>query len=237
VALEVVNVYEHPHYKNVYVIEFEDGSAKLATKNLVPGKKVYGEKLYQWEGEEYREWNIYRSKLAAALVKGIEVLPIKPGDSLLYLGAATGTTPSHISDIIGPEGRLYGVEFAPRVMREFVNLAEQRPNIFPILGDARKPWEYRHLVELTDGLYADVAQPNQAEIVADNADYILKDGGYMLMTIKARSVDVTKSPEEVFKKEIEVLRNRGFEILDIVHLDPFDKDHAMIYAKFHKKEG
>jgi fibrillarin-like pre-rRNA processing protein len=236
-ALEVVKVYEHPHYKNVYIVELEDGSVRLATKNMVPGKRVYGEKLYQWEGEEYREWNIYRSKLAAALVKGIETLPIKPGDSILYLGAATGTTPSHISDMIGPEGRLYGVEFAPRVMRELVTLAEERKNLFPILGDARKPREYRHLAEATDGLYADVAQPNQAEIVADNADFFLKDGGYMLMAIKARSVDVTKSPEEVFRREIEILKQRGFEILDIVHLDPFDKDHAMIYARFHRRKG
>ncbi|NPA84448.1 MAG: fibrillarin-like rRNA/tRNA 2'-O-methyltransferase [Crenarchaeota archaeon] len=235
--IEVVKVYEHPHYKNVYVVELEDGSVRLATKNLVPGQRVYGERLFQWEGEEYREWNVYRSKLAAALVKGIEELPIKPGDSILYLGAATGTTPSHISDIIGEKGRLYGVEFAPRVMREFVNLAESRKNIFPILGDARKPREYRHLAELTDGLYADVAQPNQAEIVADNADFFLKNGGYMLMAIKARSVDVTKSPEEVFRREVQLLKDRGFEIVDIVHLDPFDKDHAMIYARYKGKKN
>ncbi|ALU11862.1 SAM-dependent methyltransferase [Ignicoccus islandicus DSM 13165] len=234
-VIEVVNIYEHPKYPNVYIVELEDGSVKLATKNLTPGKRVYGEKLYKWEDGEYREWNIFRSKLAAALAKGLEELPIKRGDKILYLGAATGTTPSHISDIIGEEGKLYGVEFAPRVMREFVVLAEERKNIFPILGDARKPREYRHLVELTDGLYADVAQPNQAEIVADNADFFLKDGGYMLMAIKARSVDVTKSPEEVFRRELLTLKERGFEILDIVHLDPFDKDHAMIYARFHKK--
>ncbi len=234
-AIEVVNIYEHPKYPNVYIVELEDGSVRLATKNLVPGKRVYGEKLYKWDDGEYREWNIYRSKLAAALVKGLEELPIKKGDKILYLGAATGTTPSHISDIIGEEGKLYGVEFAPRVMREFVVLAEERKNMIPILGDARKPREYRHLVELTDGLYADVAQPNQAEIVADNADFFLKDGGYMLMAIKARSVDVTKSPEEVFRRELTTLKERGFEILDIVHLDPFDKDHAMIYARFHKK--
>lgn len=234
-VIEVVNIYEHPRYPNVYIVELEDGSVRLATKNLTPGKRVYGEKLYKWEDGEYREWHIYRSKLAAALVKGLEELPVKRGDKILYLGAATGTTPSHISDIIGEEGKLYGVEFAPRVMREFVVLAEERKNVFPILGDARKPREYRHLVELTDGLYADVAQPNQAEIVADNADFFLKDGGYMLMAIKARSVDVTKSPEEVFRRELMTLKERGFEIIDIVHLDPFDKDHAMIYARFHKK--
>ncbi len=233
--VEVTKVYEHPQYKHVYIVEFEDGSARLATKNLVPGHRVYGERLFKWEDVEYREWNIYRSKLAAALAKGLEEMPIKPGDKILYLGAATGTTPSHVSDIIGEKGRLYGVEFAPRVMREFVTLAEIRKNLYPILGDARKPHEYRHLVELVDGLYADVAQPDQAEIVAENADWFLRDGGYMLMAIKARSVDVTKSPEEVFRKQIETLKERGFEIIDIVHLDPFDKDHAMVYARFHRK--
>jgi len=233
-SLEVVSVEEHPQYPRVYIVELEDGSVRLATENLVPGRRVYGEKLYQWEGTEYREWNIYRSKLAAALVKGIEELPVKEGDKVLYLAAATGTTPSHVSDIIGEEGKLYGVEFAPRVMREFVALAEERKNMFPILGDARRPKEYRHVVEAVDGIYADVAQPNGAEIVVDNAKFFLKDGGYMLMAIKARSVDVTKSPEEVFRREIEVLKEGGFEIADIVHLDPFDRDHAMIHATFRR---
>lgn len=232
---EVVDVYEHEKYRNVYVVELDDGTTKISTKNLVPGRRVYGERLFKFRDAEYREWNPYRSKLAAALLKGIEELPIKPGDRVLYLGVATGTTASHVSDIVGGEGRIFGVEFAPRVMREFVVLASERRNLFPILADARKPQEYRHIVPGVDGMYADVAQPEQAGLVADNADFFLKDGGYLLLAIKARSVDVTMEPSEVYKREMNILKERGFEIVDVVHLEPFDRDHAMVYARFKRR--
>ncbi len=232
---EVVRVYEHPQYPRVYVVELDDGSLRLATENLVPGQRVYGERLYKYQDKEYREWNAYRSKLAAALLKGLEELPIKEGHKILYLGIAAGTTASHVSDIVGKNGMVYGIEFAPRVMRELIVVCKDRRNILPILGDARKPHMYRHLVEQVDGIYCDVAQPEQASLLADNADMFLKDGGYILLAIKARSIDVTKSPSEVYKKEIDTLKERGFEIVDVVHLEPFDRDHAMVYARYHKK--
>jgi fibrillarin-like pre-rRNA processing protein len=234
--MEVVSVKEHPKWKGVYVVELEDGSLRIATKNLVPGQRVYGEKLYNFEGVEYREWNAYRSKLAGALLKGLLELPIKEGDKILYLGIASGTTASHISDIIGPKGKIFGIEFAPRVMRDLLVIVAKRKNIYPILADARFPENYRHLVEACDGLYADVAQPEQAKIVVRNAKLFLKDGGYMLMAVKARSIDVTLEPSEVYKREIDTLMENGFEIVDVVHLDPFDRDHAMIYAKYHREK-
>ena len=232
----IVNVYEHPKYKNVYVIELDDGSSRLATINLVPGRRVYGEHLYKWEGVEYREWNAYRSKLAAALVKGLKELPVIPAQRILYLGAGSGTTVSHVSDIVGLKGRIYAVEFAPRVMRELVAVADERPNIIPILGDARMPKKYRMIVEAVDGIYADVAQPEQAGLVADNAEMFLKDRGWLLLAIKARSIDVTAEPSEIYKREIDTLKSRGFEIVDVVHLEPFDRDHAMVYAIYHRKK-
>ncbi len=234
--MEVVSIKEHPKWKDVYIVELEDGSLRIATKNLVPGQRVYGERLYTYEGVEYREWNAYRSKLAGALLKGLVELPVKRGDYILYLGIASGTTASHISDIIGNEGKIFGIEFAPRVIRDLLVVVAQRKNIYPILGDARFPENYRHLVEACNGLYADVAQPDQAEIVVRNAKLLLKDGGYMLMAVKARSIDVTLEPSEVYKKEVETLKKGGFEIIDVVHLDPFDRDHAMIYAKFHRED-
>ena len=235
-SISPVNLYEHPKYKNVYVVELEDGSTRLATKNLVPGKRVYGEHLFKWKDEEYREWNAYRSKLAAALLKGLKELPVTEGQKILYLGAGSGTTVSHVSDLIGRKGVVYAVEFAPRVMRELIVVADDRPNVIPILDDARFPTRYRVIVEMVDGIYADVAQPEQAGIVADNADMFLKDGGWLLLAIKARSIDVTAEPSEVYKREIETLSKRGFEIIDVVHLEPFDKDHAMVYARFRRSK-
>ncbi|MCC6043502.1 MAG: fibrillarin-like rRNA/tRNA 2'-O-methyltransferase [Desulfurococcaceae archaeon] len=230
-----VSIKPHDKYRGVYVVELEDGGIRLATKNLVPGHRVYGERLFKLEGVEYREWNAFRSKLAGALLNGLADQPISEGDKILYLGVASGTTASHISDIIGSKGRIYGLDIAPRVMREFIMVAEIRKNLYPILADARKPQEYRHVVELVDGIYADIAQPEQASIVADNADMFLKDGGYLLLAIKARSIDVTKEPSEIYKREINTLKERGFEIVSVVHLEPYDKDHAMILARYHRK--
>ncbi len=232
---EVSKVEKHPQYEGVYIVELEDGSTRLATVNLTPGRRVYGEWLFKVGDVEYREWNAYRSKLAAALLKGIKELVIKKGSKVLYLGAGSGTTPSHVSDLVGNEGIVYAVEFAPRVMRELINVAEVRKNLVPILGDARFPQRYAYIVDEVDVLYADVAQPEQASLVNINAKYFLKDGGYLYLAIKARSIDVTKEPDEVYKREIDTLIKGGFEIVDVVHLDPFDRDHAMVLARYKRK--
>ncbi|OYT51351.1 MAG: fibrillarin [Desulfurococcales archaeon ex4484_204] len=229
---EVVRVEEHPTYTGVYVVELEDGSTRLATRNLAPGRRVYGEWLFRVGSDEYREWNAYRSKLAAALLKGIKELVIKEGCRVLYLGAGSGTTPSHVSDLVGANGLVYAVEFAPRVMRELITVAEHRSNLIPVLADARFPQRYAHIVDVADIIYADVAQPEQAALVNVNARQFLKDGGYLYLAIKARSIDVTKEPNVVYKREIDTLKSGGFEMIDVVHLDPFDKDHAMVLAQY-----
>ncbi len=230
--VEVVSVREHSNYRRVYVVELEDGSLRLATKNLTPGRRVYGEWLFNYGNVEYREWNHIRSKLAASLYKGIRELAIGVGSRVLYLGAGSGTTVSHVSDIVEHEGRIYAVEFAPRVMRELVTVADYRKNVVPILADARFPERYSLLVPQVDVLYADIAQPEQANIVVANARLFLKSGGYLYLAIKARSIDVTKEPDEIYVREIRTLEANGFRILDVVHLDPYDKDHAMVFATY-----
>lgn len=232
---EVVRVYPHDKWHGVYVVELNDGSLRIATKNLVPGQRVYGERLFKYGDVEYREWNPYRSKLAGALLKGLEEIPVKEGDKILYLGIASGTTASHISDIIGANGIIYGVEFAPRVLRDLLAVVRERKNINPILADARFPEKYRALIDSVNGLYADVAQPDQASIVVRNAKLFLEEGGYLLLAIKARSIDVTLEPSDIYRKEINTLIEGGFEIIDVVHLDPFDRDHAMVYARYKRR--
>jgi len=230
----LIKVYQHERFEGVYWAELEDGSQRLATINLAPGFKVYGEPLITYNEVEYRLWNAYRSKLAAAILKGISEVPIKPNCKVLYLGAATGTTASHVSDIVGKNGIVYCVEFAPRVVRELINVCEHRKNMIPILADARHPQLYRTLVPEVDVIYCDVAQPEQAKLLADNADMFLKSSGAIMLAIKARSVDVTLEPSEVYKREIDTLKRRGFNIISTVHLEPFDKAHAMVVAKFEK---
>ncbi|MCS7123918.1 MAG: fibrillarin-like rRNA/tRNA 2'-O-methyltransferase [Candidatus Bathyarchaeota archaeon] len=224
----------HPEFPQIYVAVLDDGTERLATRNLAPGRTVYGEKLVRFEGVEYRLWDPFRSKLAAAILKGIKTVPIEPGHQVLYLGAASGTTASHVSDIVGERGHVYCVEFAARALRELLNnVCPYRLNMTPILEDARFPERYAPFIRgKVDDIYCDIAQPEQAKILADNADLYLKNGGWIMLAVKAQSIDVTKEPSEVYRRELKVLESRGFKIVDVVHLEPYDKAHVMIVAKF-----
>ena len=223
----------HPQFGEVYQVTLEDGAQRLATRNLAPGRTVYGERLIRFKRVEYRVWDAFRSKLAAAILKGVKTVPITPGSRVLYLGAASGTTPSHVSDIVGEEGHVYCVEFASRSLRELVNnVAAYRLNMSPFLEDARFPEKYAMFIAgKVDCVYCDVAQPEQAKILADNADVFLKPAGWVMLAVKAQSIDVTKDPAAIYKQEAKVLKRRGFRVEEIVRLEPYDKAHAMIVAQ------
>jgi fibrillarin-like pre-rRNA processing protein len=227
-----VDVRRDNKFEGVYWVTLEEGNRRLATKNLAPTVSVYGERLVKDNGNEYRTWDAYRSKLSAAILRHLDTLPIRPGTSVLYLGSASGTTASHVSDIVEEQGRVYCVDFAQRSMRELIDtLCEHRTNVYPILADARMPDKYKSIAGPVDVIYSDVAQPEQAKILADNADLFLKPNGSALIAIKSRSVDVTMEPSDVFKQEIEVLRRRNFSMIQTVRLEPYEKDHAMVYLK------
>jgi fibrillarin-like pre-rRNA processing protein len=223
----------HSQFKEIYQAFLEDGTQRLATRNLTPGRTVYGERLIRFKKVEYRVWDAFRSKLAAAIIKGVQTVPITLGSRVLYLGAASGTTPSHVSDIVGEEGHVYCVEFASRSIRDLVNnVAAYRLNMLPFLEDARFPEKYAMFIpEKVDCVYCDVAQPEQAKLLADNADMLLKPAGWVMLAVKAQSIDVTKDPLTIYKQEAKVLKTRGFDIKEIVRLEPYDKAHAMIVAQ------
>jgi len=226
-----INVEPHPSFREIFWITLEDGSKRLGTKNLAPGHAVYGERLVKFHGIEYRVWDAFRSKLAAAILKGLETVPIQPGHKVLYLGAASGTTASHVSDIVGEEGYVYCVEFAARSIRDLVNnVCAFRVNMSPILADARLPERYAALMEKVDDIYCDIAQPEQAKVLADNADLFLDDQGWIMLAVKAQSIDVTKKPSEVYREEMSTLKSRGFRVQQVVQLEPYDRAHAMIVA-------
>jgi fibrillarin-like pre-rRNA processing protein len=218
-------------FPGVYALKVELGEA-IATLNLTPGRRFYGEQLVTVDGREYRIWSPFRSKLAAAIRKGLREMPLSRDNKVLYLGVASGTTCSHVSDIIGPGGHVWGVDFAHRPIRDLIEgLAKYRDNVSPILGDARRPRTYAVNVPKIDGIYADVAQPDQGGIVVENARVFLKSGGWAIMAIKSRSIDVTKTPRRVYEAEIEKLREGGFDIVESLELDPFEKDHALVVAR------
>ncbi len=214
-------------------LEFSDGTVfterrRLYTASAAPGTRTYGERLMAIGGTEYREWDPRRSKLAAYLANSGKVLPIRKDSNVLYLGASSGTTPSHVSDIASG-GKVYCVEFAPRMFRELVVNCKPRPNMMPILADATKPSEYEFMVSGVDVVYQDVAQKNQADILADNME---KFGArYGMVAVKARSEDVSENPKTIFKKAESRLKERGFRILDTLSLEPYEDSHEMIVVE------
>jgi len=208
----------------------------LLTKNFAVGDSVYGEKrISVEEGEtktEYRAWNPFRSKLAAAIVGGVGDIHMKPGSKVLYLGAASGTTVSHVSDIVGPEGLVYAVEFSHRSGRDLLNVAKKRTNIIPIIEDARHPHKYRMLVGMVDVIFADVAQPDQARIVAVNAHSFLKNAGHVVISVKANCIDSTAEAEAVFADEVEKMKKEKIKPLEQLTLEPYERDHAVVVGRY-----
>jgi len=211
---------------------------RILTKNLIPGTTSFEyEEHYTDEQGEWRVLDPKRSKLGAAIAKGLQQSGFRDGCTVLYLGASHGYTPSYVSDIIGPNGFMFCLDFAPRVVRDLVFVCESRSNMAPILGDAKQPEEYAENIprEGVDVIFQDIAQKDQVGIFLKNCDAFLKQSGYGLLAVKARSMDVTKRPTDIFK-EIKRSFETGehatkYVIIDYRELDPFEKDHAFFVIK------
>jgi fibrillarin-like pre-rRNA processing protein len=165
-------------------------------------------------------------------MNGLESLPIVRKSRVLYLGVSTGTTASHVSDIVGPNGIVFCVEHASRVARDFLDrVAALRSNVIPILQDARQPKEYFSIYGTVDVVYVDIAQPDQTEIAILNCKTYLKKDGYLMLVIKTRSIDVVRDPSQVIQSEIKKL-GTNFEIVQVINLDPYEKDHGIVIARY-----
>lgn len=215
-------------FENVFLIE--NGKKQIATKNLVKGKKVYGEELINSEFGELRQWNPFRSKLASSVLKGLKEFPVKKSSKILYLGAASGTTASHVSDA-AEDGKVFCVELSPRAAGKLIEICAQRKNMIPIIADASFPLSYAY-IEKVDLIYQDIAQKDQSEILRKNAEHYLKREGNVLLALKAGAISSTEKPEKVIGEEIKKLEE-FFEIKQIIDLEPYHKAHAMIRLKWH----
>ncbi|XP_048598089.1 rRNA 2'-O-methyltransferase fibrillarin 1-like [Brassica napus] len=175
----------------------------ILTKNLVPGKALYNEERLSVQNEdgtevEYRVWDPFRSDLAAAVVGGADNIWIKPGAKVLYLGAASGTIVSH-------EGCVYAIEISEKSGRELVNMAKTRPNVIPVIEDARNPAKYKML----------------AMILALNASFFLKTRGHFSLIINADIHHLTMQPEEVYSNERKKLLEDELRPSEQVTLEPY----------------
>lgn len=204
-------------------------SRDFYTENLIPGESVYGERIWREGEREFRRWDPYRSKLSALLHKGCTDFPFHSRTRVLYLGAATGTTASHLSDIC-VEGTIFCVEISRKAFQGLMSLSRSRPNVYPVLSDAAKPESYAALVNVVDVLYEDVAQRNQVEIFLRNWKFV-RPGGYGILMLKSRSVDVAKLPETIFQSTRSQLSAAGFSIVQEARLEPYEKDHVAFLIK------
>jgi fibrillarin-like pre-rRNA processing protein len=202
----------------------------LLTENLTPGKKYFDEELIKHGGKEFRVFNPKRSKVASTIIKGSPNMGFREKDIVLYLGCSYGYTVSYVSDMVGKDGFIFALDFAPRVMREMVFVAENRKNIAPILADANKPQTYTDKVSQVDVIYQDIAQRNQVDIFLKNINLFLKKQGYALLAVKARSIDVTKKPKAIFA-EIKQRLEKELTIIDYRTLEPYQLDHCMFICK------
>jgi len=225
--LSEINIRSHPKHSNVYISGVPQ-NLKLYSKNLVPGKNVYGEKLISFKGEEYREWDPFRSKLAAMILEKPSLDFLRKDLNCLYLGASSGTTISHLSDIVS-DGVIYGVEFAERSMRQLIQNTDKRKNVVPILGNANFPESYANSIFTPiDLVYQDVAQPNQAQIAIENCHYYLKDNRILILARKSQSIDSIQKSEKIYLQEIRILEQEGFVIIDNINIHKYAANHIIL---------
>lgn len=225
-----IEIRNHPKFFNVF-ISGPKGKLKLYTRNLDKGNRIYGEKLVLYKGIEYREWDPYRSKLAALLLENPISNFLSEDINCLYLGASSGTTVSHLSDI-AKSGVIYSVEFAERSIRQLIQNTSRRKNIIPILDDARYPQNYaKSIFSSIDLIYQDVSQPNQAEIALTNCNYYLKENGLLIIAIKSQSIDSIQKSEVVYAQEKKVLEKAGYNILESINIHKYAANHIVLIVK------
>jgi fibrillarin-like pre-rRNA processing protein len=188
---------------------------------------VYGERMLVEKGRRYRQWDPRRSKLAAALLKGLKRYALRPDSRVLYLGAGAGTTVSHVADIAS-DGKIYAVEYAPLPFMKLLMLAKRMENVFPIMDDARYPERYEVFVGRVDIIYQDVAQRDQVRIFRRNWEFYGEaEVGYLFL--KTSSVDVTKPPAEVMKMAVDELK--PYRVVERLNLNPYEKNHYLLVVE------
>ncbi len=208
---------------HVFFVTVEDKEMLATVSNLADAGSL------EYNRISYRLWSPSTSKLASMITKGMKI-PLHKDSRVLYLGAASGTTVSHVSDIV-TDGIVYAVEFAPRPARDLIGAITGRENVIPIIADARQPSGYPPFIDHVDCIYQDVAQPEQSRIAIANADKYLIKGGYLILAIKGRSISVSENLDKVFETEIETLRSR-FAIIESISLEPLHKDHIAVLCKY-----
>ncbi len=229
-----IEIRKHPKFYNVFISGSKE-KLRLYTRNSDRGNRVYGERLIQYRENEYREWDPFRSKLAAIILENPLKNFLSADITCLYLGASSGTTISHLSDIL-TSGIIFGIEFAERSIRQLIQNTSRRKNIIPIFADARYPDNYaKSIFSTMDIIYQDISQPNQAEIALNNCNYYLSDNGLLILAVKSQSINSIQKSEYVYAQEKTILEEGGYEVIESVNIHKYAANHSVLLVK--KRHG
>lgn len=225
-----IEIRKHPKFYNVFISGSKE-KLRLYTRNSDRGNRVYGERLIQYRENEYREWDPFRSKLAAIILENPLKKFLSADITCLYLGASSGTTISHLSDIL-TGGIIFGIEFAERSIRQLIQNTSRRKNIIPIFADVRYPDNYaKSIFSTMDIIYQDISQPNQAEIALNNCNYYLKDNGLLILAVKSQSINSIQKSEYVYAQEKMILEEGGYEVIESVNIHKYAANHTVLLVK------
>ena len=203
-----------------------DNSLKLTTKNLVKGFKFKNEKLIYQDQNELRLWKPNRSKLAAGIINGLEIIPLSEDSRILYFGVKKGITLNHISDIIGKNWKIFAV--SNQFDDSLENLSKIKENIVLLEQDKTKNLD-RLITEKIDLLYVDLPEINYSEIII-NFKKFLHHSGFLIFIFRTKDSHL-KNKNSESKLDLFDELNSNFQIIQIINLTDFFKEFSMVIAK------
>ena len=205
---------------------------KLATLSNLSTNQDYEENLVEMNGKQYSIWNPYTSKLAAAIINGLEIFPILKKTKILYVDPATEKTVKHISDIVGINGKIFVVRDVMKNSKNFLEqIVKNRSNIFTIIPDKTNPARLTGMTEMVDVIYIDIAEHNQTEIAIQNCKNHLRIGGFLMLIVPTKNIDFTNNPSKKNQEERKKLQT-SFDIIQEINLTDFFKEYSMVIAKY-----
>ena len=205
---------------------------KLATLSNMSTNQDYKENLVEMNGKQHSIWNPYMSKLAAAIINGMEIFPILKKTKILYLDPTSEKTIKHISDIVGINGKIFVVRNIMKNSKNFLEqIAKNRSNIFTIIPDKTNPVRFTGMTETVDVIYIDIAEHNQTESIIQNCKNHLRIGGFLMLIVPTKNIDFANNTSKKNQEERKKLQT-SFDIIQEINLTDFFKEYSMVIAKY-----
>ena len=234
--------------KEIRIFQIQIGDKEqLATKNIVEGTKTHKEKIVIVNDEEFLEWNPYKSKLAAAIRNGLQILPIIKNSKVVCINLLEESTMLHISNIVGSGGSVFVID-VNKNKKSFLNkLVDTHKNIIPIYDAADELSFSSSITGKVDALYVDLPESEQIEQIVEKYGSLLKNEGFLMLVTKKDDAilenDIAGWMAEQragFDKirEITTKLKSQFEIIQEINLgvnyvmEPYHRLHAFILAQY-----